>query len=235
MSTSVGIISPCCDYYTDELGCSYLEGVVVLYGFNTISICSPTLLRGIQDVLPYENLSMIVSLELEWDRNRLPLRLGFNGYAKASSPKDSIFPSLQFLRLKLSHLPTRSRAHKIEDSSRLSQYGQLAGSRADAVHDVLALDDFFEAIMIPPAAHVTVSRENWPWFVAVRGILLQKQGAEATKSQRAPDIGGLMCWREMHGISDHDRTESITRSVESADKLKGYWLHVPEKLVQECN
>ena len=74
----------------------------------------------------------------------------------------------------------------------------------------------------------------WDWFVVLDLKLLEEQGAEVTRMQRA-DVEGLKFWRKTPrggGKMDEIRGEEGEGSGDGRRKRDGYWIHVELKDTQ---
>ncbi|KAF7558432.1 hypothetical protein G7046_g5729 [Stylonectria norvegica] len=216
---------------------AYLEGTNILYRTNTIHIASPTLLRGLQDFIPKERLSELASLELVWKPKKLPLELGFTGNSQGAAQSLSLkrfplFSSLLFLRISFQRLTFGEIDHATglvwpyEDTSELS----------DRLHNHLlpTIDRLLDRI-VPASTDVTISCSKWAWYEQIDLKLVEQQGKEKTKPQKA-DLEGLKCWREIpRKPQDKDVTTTITATAnmpggetsDTSDKRQGYWIHIP--------
>lgn len=203
---------------------SYLEGVDILYKTNTIHIASPILMQSIQDVISWQRLQDITSLELVWKSELLPLELGFTGSNNSPSklPATPIFPCLRILRISFQKLVYDEEDYSLgivypyEDKKILSH----------RLHDHLLpeMDKLLQRI-VPPTTDVTVTCSKWDWYLEIDLFLMEKQGKEETRMQRA-DIGGLKCWRNtprrFEGVSDRALEDAL--GVE--ERRTGFWIHV---------
>ncbi|KFY93212.1 hypothetical protein V500_03825 [Pseudogymnoascus sp. VKM F-4518 (FW-2643)] len=203
---------------------AYLEGVDILYKTNTIHIASPILMQSIQDVISWQRLQDITSLELVWKSEILPLQLGFTG-SNNSRPRPlamPIFPCLRILRISFQKLVYDEEDYSLgivypyEDKKILSH----------RLHDHLLpeIDKLLQRI-VPPTTDVTVTCSKWAWYLEIDLFLMEKQGKEETRMQRA-DIEGLKCWR-----NTPRRIERVSdRALEDAQGVEGqrtgFWIHV---------
>ncbi|KFZ16517.1 hypothetical protein V502_05059 [Pseudogymnoascus sp. VKM F-4520 (FW-2644)] len=203
---------------------AYLEGVDILYKTNTIHIASPILMQSIQDVISWQRLQDITSLELVWKSEILPLQLGFTGSnnSRPRPPAMPIFPCLRILRISFQKLVYDEEDYSLgivypyEDKKILSH----------RLHDHLlpAIDELLQRI-VPPTTDVTVTCSKWAWYLEIDLFLMEKQGKEETRMQRA-DIEGLKCWR-----NTPRRIERVSdRALEDAQGVEGrrtgFWIHV---------
>jgi hypothetical protein len=88
------------------------------------------------------------------------------------------------------------------------------------------IDDMLSRI-VPPTTDVLVTCPKWAYYELTDLYLVEKQGKERTKLQRA-DIEGLKCWRETprkNGGPVDDRTVEGGRCTEPV--REGFWVHVP--------
>lgn len=210
---------------------SYLEGIDVLYKTNTIHVTSPVLIRAMQDLISRQRLADITSLELLWETKLAPLSMGFTGFANSRDKLPAarpLFPGLRVLRISFKRqvnddedytlgitLPCR---HKI-----LLDHG---------VHNFFLpeVDKLLER-MVPHTTDVTITCPKWRWYEAIDLVLLEKQGKEETRMQRA-DIEGLKCWRNTPPRTNmppsiwdvSDRALEDAAGVEG--RRKGFWVHV---------
>ncbi|CAM1502359.1 Fc.00g043430.m01.CDS01 [Cosmosporella sp. VM-42] len=216
---------------------AYIEGMFILYSTNTIHIASPTLIRSIQDIIPRQRLANLTSLELLWDPEQLPLSLGFTSDSKSNRQDQldgsrPIFPSLLYLRICFKRL-TYGRVDHATDL--VWPYPRL--ELADRLHNRLlpTVDCLLERI-VPPSTDVTLSCAKWDWYELIDLHLVEKQGKERTKPQRA-DIEGLKCWREVPrttsglsiGIGATTSTLPSSAAIEEAQPKnlrEGYWIHM---------
>ena len=203
----------------------YLEGVDILYKTNTIHIASPILMQSIQDVISWQRLQDITSLELVWKSELLPLELGFTG-SDNSPPKllaTPIFPCLRILRISFQRLVDGEEDYSLgivypyENKELLSH----------RLHDHLfpTIDTLLQKI-VPPTTDVTVTCSKWDWYLEIDLFLMEKQGKEETRMQRA-DIEGLKCWRNTPQIIEDvvsDRALENALGVEG--QRTGFWIHV---------
>lgn len=194
---------------------SYMEGTDILYSTNTIHIASPVLLRSIQDIIPQPRLSEMTSLELVWKPKEIPLSEGFvSGDQPSPIP---IFPSLVYLRICFKRLVYGA----VDEATGLVWPYESKALLADTLcnHTLPTIDRLLER-MVPPTTDVTVSCSKWDWYEAMDLKLVESQGVEKTKPQRA-DIEGLKCWREM------PRKDGEESAEETDIPRRGYWLHMP--------
>ena len=86
------------------------------------------------------------------------------------------------------------------------------------------MDDLIHRIA-PARADVTVSCAKWDWYELIDLALLESQGKEATRMQRA-DIEGLRCWRIIP-IRRSTVSDDVEAGLPSAQSREGYWIHIP--------
>ncbi|KAH6889136.1 hypothetical protein B0T10DRAFT_47503 [Thelonectria olida] len=196
---------------------AYVEGIDILYSTNTIHIASPVLLRSIQDIIPQPRLSEMTSLELVWKPKEIPLNEGFISQDPPNSTSQSIstpiFPSLIYLRISFKRLVYGA----VDESTGLSWPYDSKALLAEKLHNhTLPMIDRLLERIVPPTTDVTVSCSKWDWYEAIDMRLIEEQGVEKTRPQRA-DIEGLKCWREVPRKEDQ----------ESDNPRRGYWIHMP--------
>lgn len=94
------------------------------------------------------------------------------------------------------------------------------------LHDHLLpeMDKLLERI-VPSTADVTVSCSKWEWYQAIDLFLMEKQGKEETRMQRA-DIEGLKCWRNTPRRIEDVSDRALEDALVVGGRLKGFWVHV---------
>ncbi|KFY09086.1 hypothetical protein V492_05645 [Pseudogymnoascus sp. VKM F-4246] len=184
---------------------AYLEGIDVLYKTNTIHIASPILMRSIHDIIPWQRLEDMVSLELRKLLGR------------------PVFPGLRILRICFQTL-----VFDEEDFALGITWPYIdSGIVSQRLHNSFfpAMDRLLERA-VPPTTDVTVTCSKWDWYLETDYYLMEKQGREETRMQSA-DIAGLKCWRntparKVSGISDAVVEDAL--GVER--QRKGFWVHI---------
>lgn len=202
----------------------------VLYGSNTIHISSSTLIRGIQDVVPDQNLSRMVSLELVWDPLEVPIMLGFTGNqikyrGKKPCRTEPVFSSLKFLRISFKRLtygdmdPITGLTWPYKDEQSLTN--ELRNRFLPQIDGLLDR-------IVPPSTDVMISLREWSWYEHLDLWLMGIQGKEKTKPQRA-DIEGLKCWREIPKQANTGERDIGVQTTPTTEKRlrEGYWIHIP--------
>ncbi|KAH7163588.1 hypothetical protein B0J13DRAFT_538866 [Dactylonectria estremocensis] len=216
---------------------AYVEGTNILYSTNTIHIASPALLRSLQDVIPEQRVSELTSLELVWHPKELPLNLAFTTLRKRDSPPGSastepVFPALVYLRITFKRL---TYGETDETVGLIWPYTSKT-LLADKLHNHLlpTIDRLLDRI-VPPSTEVTISCSKWDWYEQIDLALVEKQGKEITKPERA-DIEGLRCWREIPRSQQNLNATTLTAGSpdgiqeggsEVEGLRKGYWIHMP--------
>lgn len=209
---------------TDFISVSYLEGIDVLYKTNTIHIASPILMESMQEVFPWQRLQDITSLELVWKPKILRFNLGFTSSKNSQQkrPTEPIFPNLQILRISFRRLVygeedyTLGIAYPYEDEATLSH----------RLHDhfLPEVDNLLERT-VPPTTDVTVSCSKYAWYTATDMYLMEKQGKEETRMQRA-DIEGLKCWRNTPRKIKDVFDRALEDALGGEGRRKGFWIHI---------
>ncbi|KPM40350.1 hypothetical protein AK830_g6256 [Neonectria ditissima] len=215
---------------------AYIEGTQILYSTNTIHIASPALLRSLQEVIPSQRIAELTSLELVWKPKLLPLGLAFTSYrqseAELSQSRPPTFPALKYLRITFKRLVYG----EIDEATGLVWPYESKAQLADKLHNHLlpTIDRLLDRI-VPPSTNVIISCSKWDWYEMIDLTLIEKQGEEKTKPQRA-DIEGLKCWREIpREESGPSGTiapgtapdEAHIGGCEANGLRKGYWIHMP--------
>ncbi|KAF7547201.1 hypothetical protein G7Z17_g7897 [Cylindrodendrum hubeiense] len=192
--------------------------------------------RTRSDVIPQQSVSKLTSLELVWKPKELPLRLAFTSQRKPGSQSiptsaEPIFPALVYLRITFERLVHR----EIDEATGLIWPYETKALLADKIHNNLlpTIDRLLDRI-VPPSTEVTISCSKWDWYEVIDLALIEKQGKEQTKPERA-DIEGLRCWREIPREKDgQDSTATTTTSNGAQDGesevkglREGYWIHIP--------
>ena len=182
--------------------------------------------RSIHEILPRQRLADLVSLELVWQPHILLFK---DGFARVKQRDGPIFPSLIYLRIDFIYLTYGEMDHAVglvwpyEDKNLLSK----------RLHQRLypEIDDMLSRI-VPPTTDVLVTCPKWAYYELTDLYLVEKQGRERTKLQRA-DIEGLKCWRETpkkNGRLLDDRTVEGGTCTEPV--REGFWVHIPPRDAQ---
>ncbi|CAH0030072.1 unnamed protein product [Clonostachys rhizophaga] len=200
----------------------------ILFQLNTFFISSPVLLLGIQDILGYNIIGMMTSLDLVFDKAVLDLSETFTGlppkFGIKSMPENGkfVFPSLQQLRI--SFVETRQFTDPWTGEY-LPIGFDFENRDVITMKTLPELDSLLQRI-VPPSAEVTVSCPHPRWYVEIENKLISQQGRVKTQSQPA-ELGGEKCWREIPNI-DCDTQGIANSSVEallSDTLIAGYWIH----------
>ncbi|KAI5457176.1 hypothetical protein BGZ63DRAFT_84652 [Mariannaea sp. PMI_226] len=204
---------------------AYMEGTSILYGANTIHIASPVLLRSIQDIIPRPRLADMTSLELVWKPKELSLSEGFVSDNASSSKVDTcstfIFPSLVFLRISFKRLVYGD----VDEATGLVwPYENKSLLRDKLLNHTLPMIDRLLQKLVPPTTEVTVSCSKWDWYEAIDLKLVEQQGIEKTRPQRA-DIEGLRCWRETPTCENGG--SKMDEEKDQEKPRRGFWIHMP--------
>ncbi|KAK7217724.1 hypothetical protein V2G26_005727 [Clonostachys chloroleuca] len=182
------------------------------------------LLHHLPDIMTPNVLSRITSLELVWNATQVPLTLGFTGQAASKSHKrqtEPLFPSLQVLRITFASLTWG----ELDAATGLNWPYSSKDTLASRLQTRLFPDiDALLDRIVPPSTDVTISCPKWIWYEVTDLALVEKQGKEATRPQRA-DIEGLKCWRETPSAatSGDKGLEEASGSTFRA----GFWVHIP--------
>jgi hypothetical protein len=161
----------------------------------------------------------MTSLELVWKPKEISFGEGFiSQYQTIRTP---IFPSLVYLRISLKRLVYGT----VDEATGLVWPYDSKALLAEKLHNhtLPTIDRLLERI-VPPTTEVTLSCSKWDWYDVIDMRLIEEQGVEKTKPQRA-DLEGLRCWREVP-------TKEGDRDIKAADQeseipRRGYWIHVP--------
>ncbi|KAK7431371.1 hypothetical protein QQZ08_002142 [Neonectria magnoliae] len=152
--------------------------------------------------------------------------------SELSQPKPLIFPALKYLRITFKRLVYG----EIDEATGLIWPYESKALLADKLHNHLlpTIDRLLDRI-VPPSTDVTISCSKWDWYEMIDMTLVEKQGKEKTKTQRA-DIEGLKCWREIPR-EENGPDETITPGAapdearigdyERKSLREGYWIHMP--------
>lgn len=194
----------------------------VLYGTNTFHIASPVLMKSMSDLFPSHILANIRSLELVWQPKDLPLVDGFCSRVKPSKYQHPVFPSLAYLRISFARMVI----HEVDHATDMIWPYDNRRLLSERLHNSFLpqMDELINRIA-PPMAEVTVSCAKWDWYELIDVSLLESQGKEATRMQRA-DIEGLRCWRMMP-IRRSISWEDAEAGLSSVPSREGYWIHIP--------
>lgn len=200
----------------------YFECIDVLYNTNTIHIASPVLMRNMPELFPSQILAGIRSLELVWQPKDLPLADGFRLNQTNSKPQQPIFPSLMYLRIAFKRLVI----HEVDYATNMVWPYDSKRLLSERLHNYFLpqMDSLVNRIA-PATAEVTVSCAKWDWYELIDLHLLEKQGKDATKMQRA-EVEGLKCWRVIpirRSIVSNDPEVAVPHP----ESREGYWIHIP--------
>ncbi|KFY44973.1 hypothetical protein V494_01226 [Pseudogymnoascus sp. VKM F-4513 (FW-928)] len=204
---------------------AYLEGIDVLYKTNTIHIASPILMRSIHDIIPWQRLEDMVSLELVWKAKILPLELGLtdNKYSPRKLLGRPVFPGLRILRICFQTL-----VFDEEDFALGISWPYIdSGLVSQRLHNSFfpAMDRLLERA-VPPTTDVTVTCSKWDWYVETDYYLMERQGREETRMQSA-DIAGLKCWRNTPERKVSGVADAIVEDARGVERQrKGFWVHI---------
>ncbi|OBT61190.1 hypothetical protein VE03_08689 [Pseudogymnoascus sp. 23342-1-I1] len=78
---------------------------------------------------------------------------------------------------------------------------------------------------VPPTTDVTVTCSKYDWYVETDMFLLEKQGKEETRMQRA-DIEGLKCWRNTPRQVEDVSDRALENALGVEGRRKGFWVHI---------
>ncbi|KIE03479.1 hypothetical protein MAJ_00010, partial [Metarhizium majus ARSEF 297] len=201
---------------------AYFEVMDVLYGTNTFHIASPVLMKSMSDLFPSHILANIRSLELVWQPKDLPLVEGFCSRVKHSKYQHPVFPSLAYLRIAFARMVI----HEVDHATDMIWPYDNKRLLSERLHNSFLpqMDELINRIA-PSTAEVTISCAKWDWYELIDVSLLESQGKEATRMQRA-DIEGLRCWR-MIPIRRSISWEDAEAGLSSVPSREGYWIHIP--------
>jgi hypothetical protein len=180
-----------------------------------------------QDLVSPQIVTMLTSLELVWSHLELPLSEGFTGLKTSKSGNSNnngpIFPSLVYLLIAFKTLVHGD----LEGATNLVWPYSSEKELANKLHNSLypTIDKLLER-MVPPSTDVTISCPKWDWYKQTNAILVEKQGFEATKSQRA-ELEGLKCWRITPALLNNTSYGTMTGDAASSKPIRqGFWVHI---------
>jgi hypothetical protein len=174
------------------------------------------------ELFPTHILAHIRSLELVWQSGDLSLLDGFCSATSKRKYQQPVFPYLTHLRIAFKQLVI----HEVDAATNLIWPYDNKRLLSERLHNFLLpqLDILINRIA-PSTAEVTVSCAKWDWYELIDYQLLESQGKEATRMQRA-DIEGLRCWRTIPVRREITSTDS-EKGLPPAQSREGYWIHIP--------